>query len=302
MRAVLPLLVVLLAPAALAQAPLPGTSVALLIDPFEGWAAPAGEAQATPVTLTVGCDAQRIAPPTTVRFSVVQAPAWAEVTIGPETVSTSEPQLCETGELTFVAELTARSTTDAPAFYPALIEIEAIVSQPMRGPISTLASIPFAAGYFSIIDVAAERTLLTIPPDGSGTFKLVVTNFGNANTRVDVELKALAEGLLVEDVEPFVLQSRHAGGTTIAKTLRLDVERVGDATAPIPLVARWRSSYALDRALAGDSGELKLMVVLGASDTLDAASVDEDLPARVPTSPALLVAALAVGAALLRRR
>lgn len=303
MRALLPLGILLLAPLALAQTVLPGPSASIVAQPFPDVVHPLEGALGTPFEVHVSCDAGRVAPPTSITLAITQKPAWAEVVVSPESFMTSDAQPCE-HELVFFGTLSAQTSDQAPAFYAALVELEATVAQPLHAIASGKASIPLTAGFFSVVDVSAKDTILHIPPGGDGTIDLVVTNFGNANTKVILETKALASGLAFEQPLPIVLQSKQAGGSAISSKVRIDVARTADVASPIPIVVTWRSSYALDPSLVGDAGEVKMMVVAGAPEELfDAASLeDEDVPARVPTPPLAAVLSLVLGLALVLRR
>lgn len=301
MRALPMLAFALLVPVASAQLPAQSGSLALTVEPYETWLAPDGPPLSAPITLIVGCDAGRVAPATSVTFSVVRVPAWADVEIVPS-VAEAEAQLCPSSFLEFRAELVARATHDAPAFTPELVEVEALVTQPMREPLRTTTGAPLSAGFFSILDVKPESAVVAIPAEGGGELEVVFTNFGNADTRVEVEVTPLAPGVVVEDPAPFVLQSRHTGGTAIAKTVRLEIERTQDVGEPIPVKLSWRSHYVFERAIGGDAGELSFVVTREAGAALDAASFADEIPARVPMPPVGAVLALALALALALRR
>lgn len=297
MRILLALALVGLAPFAHAQVP-PAASVTVVLPPWDDLLAPGGEARATPFEVRVACTAERVLPPTIVVLELDRRPAWAELTIEPSMFTRPDPTLCEGHEFVFRAQLHARATEQAPAFMPELVEVEASVSQSTGASFSAKASAPLTAAFFSILDVSAKRVPVAVAPGEAGTFDLVVTNFGNANTRVDVEIEALAQGLFVGGVEPFVLQSKQAGGTTIAKTLRIEIERASESTEPVPLVVRWRSRYALDPNLAGGAGEMRLMVLVS-----EAQESADDPAARVPmpTIPSVLALVFALALAMRRR-
>lgn len=304
MRA-LPAIVVLLAlvPFVAAQAVLPPTSSTMLIDPFRDPAPPEGGAITTPVTLRVACDADRAAPPTQVTFALTQHPAWADVTLEPSAMETTQPQTCTDGAIAFVTMLSARVSTQAPAFRPETVEVEATIVQPMRPPVAARGMIPLTAAFFSLVDVSARRTVLELPAGGSGAFDLVVTNLGNAVTRVDFDATSPGGRLQIQTPMALSLQSKQAGGSTISSSVRLIVHRTDGSSEPIPVSFAWRARYALDADLHGDSGEVKLMVAPPGTDAAsDAATLMEETRARVPMPPAILVAALAFALALVRGR
>lgn len=304
MRALLAFALLLaLVPSAAAQAVLPPTAATFLIDPFRDPAPPEGGAITTPATLRVACEADRAAPPTRVTFALAQRPAWADVTLEPSAMETTQPQTCTDGAIAFVTMLYARASTQAPAFREESVEVEATIVQPMRPPVAARGMIPLTAAFFSIVDVSARRTVIELPAGGSGAFDLVVTNLGNAATRVDFDARSIGEGVRLQTPSQVLLQSKQAGGNTISSNVRLLVLRAEGSNEPVPVSFQWRAQYALDPDLRGDAGELKLMVVApGASSASDAATVAGEAAARVPMPPAILAAALAFALALVRKR
>lgn len=292
--------ILLLAPLAAAQTNLPPAALTLEADQREGVAQPLGDPVEIPLTVRVSCDPSIAAGKITILYELTRFPPWGRFTLTPSE-DEAHVSACRDGVVTFETRLVALATSDAPAFAPEELEVTATAHVPLREPARATLALPFTAGYFSIIDVNAERSQISVAPGSFATFRLRVTNFGNAATRLSFEVDA-ERGLRVQIPPPIVLGSRQAGSNDIAQDALLVAHRVDEGTRLQALQVRWHAAYALDARLAGEGGQMSLLVLPGRADTIAAAPPQELIEARVPGAGAALAAAGAIAAALARRR
>ena len=303
MRRLIPTLLLLaLLPAAAAQALLPDAPALLRVEPFLAHAPPGGEAVSTPFRAEVACDAALAAGSMRIVYRIAYAPPWANVEVRPPS-DEADHSRCTDGVVVFDGVLVATVGTEAPAFTPEAVRLEAEVTQPLRPPARAAADTPLAAGYLSVVQVAPERAEMRLLPGERGAALLRATNFGNGHTRVDFEILSADAGLRVEPPVAIHLGSRQGGDPNAARDVRIEVERTAGDAAPRSFLVRWHASYAFDRTLAGDSGLVSIVVLHGAdAHAVDAAALADDVQARVPDAPPLLALSLAAALALLRRR
>lgn len=163
-----------------------------------------------------------------ITYSVKSAPAWASVTISPQTDvftfgSTPTPGATVTGTKTF--SVTVSASDQAPAFSPGPIEIQAVTSTtPAFKAANGLGSVPIEADYFALIDLNLAEKIKVDRPQTPVIFPLTITNLGNANTKVNFELADYTQNLQVPVPDSVTLQSRQAGGSTNQQTVNLQVQ------------------------------------------------------------------------------
>lgn len=180
------------------------------------------------------------------------------------TPATDEADLssCHEGYVSFAARLLVSASDQAPAFYPAESEVSALVTQQARRAGEARVSFPIAAGYFSILDVSAQRTQAYAGAGGDVRFPLWVTNFGNGHTHVDFEV-VTRPGLDAHAPAPILLMGRQAGASEVTASVLIFARRAADAIGSQPILVLWSSSYVLDHDLDGDSGLPSLLLLEG---------------------------------------
>lgn len=285
------LVMLLLAPIGTAQPPV-ADWVSVEIAPF---AAPVPPLQ-SPVTTTFRTSLSCLLATETgvapVIYTLIEAPKWATVVISPAT-DAAEATECEEGRLHLEGTITVTANDQAPAFVVLPIVIEAR-AEARPTPQSGRGTVNLSAGYFSILDVQLEEAQVVVPPGASHDFAVRVTNFGNADTRVEAFLLEAAEGLQVAIPPPVVLQSKQAGGAQIAQDLVFRVttdaggglvNRVGNVNVEI------RSSAASDPSLVGDGSTVSFLVT-----TRTGAKENSSDDRSLPLGWALVPAALAIAA------
>ena len=304
-RSLVALVLLLAAPLAAAQSVLPSGSVTLLADPIEERLEPGGPPAVSRLVVEVSCDASAAAGRIVVDYAITQVPAWAVAAVEPAH-DEADVSRCQDGFARFEAQLLASASPDAPAFRPEPIGVQVQAAQPLRPVALGETSVVVWADYFSIVDAVAESTLLEIDRGASESVRVRFTNHGNANTRLDFELIADGHGVTAHPANPITLESRQAGGTSIADDVDLWIDRSQDATGAATVLLRWRAAYALERSIVGDSGSIVFTLPAPGTEVnappRPPGALIDDVEARVPMPPAALVLALAALVALLVRR
>jgi hypothetical protein len=296
---------VLPAPFALAQG---APTVAVSIVPPPEAVPPLQGTVTFPFNVVVYCPPAAMLPPgLRVDYAVTRIPSWATVTVSP-TSDTIDPLQCQPPPAGSQAirhgTLTVSATADAPAFTPDVVELEARVTMPTGEQGRGRASAPVIAGFFSILDATPLDAAKRAAPGQSVAFPVRVINFGNANTRVSFDLQSAGEGARVVLPADVTLQSRQSGGSQFASDVLVGASRLPGAVGDIPIIVHYKSHYALDPHLQGDSGTFALLLRGGGADPepVEASSADPPSSLRqLPLSPLAAIVA-GIGAALLRRR
>lgn len=285
-------LLLLLPAHAAAQEPL---AMDVTIDPFAAPVAPLQGTGVTNVTVDAPCVAPGGADPTRPMLDlwVAETPRWATVVLSPASIPAEAAQ-CQMGRLALRAQLIVAASDQAPAFAPAPIEVRAT----WRGSspnVTGMGRVDVAAGYFSILDVQLAEAIKEVKPGEDAGFPLVVTNLGNARTRVVVTVENTTESLVPREVAPFVLQSRQQGEPVISASPTLTVGTRGDAgyNNQVGVVTYRITSHHADRPeLAGDETSVSVLV------TIKGLNPDAPVP-----GPGIGLAALGiVAAAIVARR
>lgn len=255
------LALVLLAPLALAQAPIP--LVELSIDPFADLAKPLQAPVSTAIHARVSCALVRGPNGIPISYSVVSAPAWATVTIDPPTDVIEPLVSCDTtsgGWVTREAVLSLQANDRAPAEAPAPIEVEVRADGTEE---AALASVDVAASFFSILDVELIEAIHTMSPGATKEIVITVTNHGNGATRVTFETAEIGEGLTVALPDPFVLESAQSGGTRLSEDAIVRVttaDRSGFVNEVGIINLRILSAFEGDPSQEGDESQASLLV------------------------------------------
>jgi hypothetical protein len=236
-----------------------------------------------------------------VQYSITRLPPWAQATISP---ATDHPNgdLCQGGQLTLRTFLSVSVTDQAPAFAPDSVELAASVTDSAHAVGTGRTSFPIAASYFSILDVSSPIATIGVPPSQSGVVPILITNLGNANTKVTFTIESPANDFSVRVPVPVLLESKQSGGTQASRTVPIEIyrtERV-DSTSETVTV-KWSSAYALDPKVIGDSGKFSFVVTSAegsAQPQEPPVNKLKDVPG--PALPLVLVALVAIGVALRR--
>jgi hypothetical protein len=248
-----------LAPAAQAQGPLPQPTLLVNVEVPQAHVPPLGPAVRTSgvVELTA------FAPPLgsqRITLAVLKAPAWAEVVVSPPEVYIDLQPFGTTwvGEAEFEVEL--RASEQAPAFAPGPVVVGARLDPGTLSPgADAETSFPVVAGWFPLLDVQAASPV-RVPAGERHVFPVTVTNFGNANTKVLLELVGKPGKLDVQLPASVVLQSKQAGGTQTSTRLPLGISAPADFTDTTPVTLRVTPVYALDATLRGEESIVTILV------------------------------------------
>lgn len=296
MRALL--LLALVAPLALAQPDVVDwidAEIAPFAEPVAPLQAPKITTLATRVSCLLGDPAIAGVP---ITYTVVEPPAWLSATISPASDVAPLGQCTEGYTDVRSATITVTANERAPGFTPTPLVVEIAAGTAERERRESV-SVEVSASFFSILDVQAVETQATIAPGGSHDFNVVVTNFGNARTRVEPVLTEKGDAIAVTLPSPLVLGSRASGDSDILGTLAIRVmgsDQGAFGGEAAVLSVRFNSYYADDGSIRGDTADVAFAVTLRSG----AAAAAEKSSIASPALP-LILAALVIGTAFARR-
>ena len=235
---VLPALLLLLAPLVRAQDP----ALAVEVDPFPFPLKPLAETGRAEVRFTAPCGAPLV-------LSTEAPREWMVAEVEPD--RPSAPGTC-IGAWNGTAELRVRFTQDAPAMetWPLLVRAEA-------GEARASAEAAVTPAFLGVLDVQANRTSLTVEPQRPATFEVVVTNLGNGNTKVVVEVIQRSRALQVPVPVPVTLQP---GQRATLPVTAMATPRNGANDQTEVFTLRLTSAHALHPEQAGDAHTLSFNV------------------------------------------
>lgn len=272
MRAAI-LLVALLAgvPAAAGQV---GGEVTVSIEEPNAPILPLAERASLNVTIDVVCPllAQDAGRPSLVRVHLLEAPAWARVTLSPAEHVVPPTSECAGTTHRLVSKLDATTSAEAPAFEPTRVRVGAALVD-LRGNHSGEATVLIEADYFPVLDVSVPEPIRIARPGERLAFAVTVTSLANAPTRV--EFAVVGEptgGLLVERPDPIVLPPRGANGGS-STTLSVDVVAPeGSLLTNQPSLATLvaRATDALSRSAEAAEIQFSLLVTAKGTSSLPA--------------------------------
>jgi hypothetical protein len=242
------------------------TTTALEISPPTQAIKPLGPFIALPikVTYTYVTTASISLAATPIEMKVTNAPAWVVTTLSPTTVyaPVDETQAAGGGgqqqkSVTLNAFLLVSTTADAPAFTQGNIEITATAA-PNSGLSGSQAknAIPVQADFFSILEATTPTTIQKAKPQSQVTYPITVTNFGNAQTKVEFIVESVPEKWQVTPPSPITLLAKQQGGQQNTKTANVVIQtpfQNGYLNVVGAVTIRLKSTYALDPKIIGDS-------------------------------------------------
>jgi hypothetical protein len=243
------------------------TTTSIEITPVTQPVKPLGPFITVPITIkylyTQTASVALAATPITLR--VTNAPSWLVTTLSPTTVYAPVNQVAGaqgTGsnaqlEVVLPANLLVSATADAPAFTQGPIAIQADAAD--NGALtasSATNSFSVNADFFSIIEATTPQTIQRAKPQQQVTFPITVTNFGNAQTKVEFSTESVPDKWQASPPAPVQLAARQAGGTQNAKTANFNLQtpfQNGYLNVVGAVTIRLKSNYALDPKVIGDS-------------------------------------------------
>jgi hypothetical protein len=253
-----------------AQAQVAPSQVTIDIDPFRDPIRPmSGTATSTgSVAYSYHLSGGGALGATQVNLRVVEAPPWASVTVSPSSLffeidgQPGAGQTISAGSQSF--RIFIATTSDAPAFQPASLRVQAsaVENQPID-PSTAEDSIPIEADFFSVIDAQVAQPIRVVRPQTNVEFPVTITNFGNAQTRATISMQQVTEGLQVPTPQPVTLHSEQMGGDAIQATVPISLEtpfRNGYMNQPGLIDAMIKATYALDTSREGDSLPVSVLV------------------------------------------
>jgi hypothetical protein len=195
-----------------------------------------------------------------IQLSVTQFPPWAVATVSPSTVYAPvdfAPSGGQPVQRTLNSFLLVSATQDAPAFTQGVIEVQAASQgngnlQQSTGSVQ----VPVQADFFSIIEATTPNAIQKAKPQALVSYPVTVTNFGNAQTKVEFLPEGVPEKWQVTPPSPVTLQARQQGQQQNSRTVNLNVQtpfQNGYMNVVGAITMRIRSSYALDPKVIGDS-------------------------------------------------
>lgn len=278
------LALVLILPLAAAQ----GTHVRVEVEPLDAPLDPESPAELT-FRVNVECLPQSPdAAARTVHVWVADAPTWLEVDPKPA-ISEVDPSTCTTSSIVVEGILALRATSEAPA--GRLTRVTLLAAAEGFGDNATGATtFDVEPGYFAMLDVSAGDSIAIVPPGGTHTFVVRVSNHGNDATRVWLETLGGTRGVNVTLPPPVTLDSQQQGGAATSAELAVAVtaaRAVGYKNEPTAVSLRVMSA----RVGSEEPNSADTVTVLLTTKGFDA-----------PPAPPVAWAAAVVAAALVTRR
>lgn len=133
----------------------------------------------------------------TITLEIVDTPSWATATLAKETLTTAISD--ETKTTTTV--LSIHVSEDAPAFGNGYVKIKA-KTESLNGPLgrltiingtTTTVTVNFQPDYLAEISIEKPFDFKKISPVNTTTIPINITNLGNGETTIDVEIEELPE-------------------------------------------------------------------------------------------------------------
>ncbi len=257
--AVLAGLVIVAAPSALALPTSLQISVEVPDDPIR----PLSGSKAFPATVKYSypaAAAKGAIAPTRISLSS-DGPSWATVTISPATLFLMPGDTSETtGDFSVIVSTLA----DAPALEPRNVKIKATAQKngDLLEASNAESAFPVRADYFGLLNVEVPPAIRMIGPQKTVDFPLLLTNLGNALTKVEFLVNATA-GLQVPTPQDAQLGSPIGDAAAARKTVMLTVQaphRTGYMNDDGSVTVTMRSAYALDPSKRGDEMTVSLLV------------------------------------------
>lgn len=240
------------------------TNINLNISPPQQPVKPLGAFLALPIAIDYSYAPSSAAiAPTQIGLTVTQFPPWAVATVSPSTVFatvTAQPSgVAQQTSPQLTATLLITATQDAPAFTQGIIEVTAtaLPNGNLDGT-STPVQIPIQADFFSILEANTPNAIQKAKPQALVSYPVTVTNFGNAQTKVDFSIDegGIPEKWQVALPPPVTLQARQQGQTQNTRSVNVQVQtpfQNGYMNVVGAITVRLRSTYALDPKVIGDS-------------------------------------------------
>lgn len=269
------------------------------IAPFEELVVPLQGPKSTTMTTRVSCLFGEPIVGIPITYLIVEQPSWSSVMIDPVSAVAPMGQCAEGYAEAQEAQISVAATDQAPGFAPTPLVVEITAGTGEREQKERV-SVNVSASFFSVLDVQAAEAIVVIPPGASHDFNVVVTNFGNARTKVEAAVIDHSNTITVTVPPPLVLGSRQHGDSDILGTLSIratSTEQGRFVNSVAVANVRINSYYAEDDAYVGDSTNIAFLVTVRSG----AAAAAEKSPVDSIALP-LVLAALAIVAALARGR
>jgi hypothetical protein len=235
----------------------------LTVDDFATRVTPLEGQIVTNFTVVVHCALVDF-PGTALTYSIERQPAWSEVVVSPA-LDLIEPADCLGTTTTRHGTLTVGATDAAPAFRPEPIALRLDAGSGERKATAT-DTVDLTAAWFSRLDFTVTESIKMALPDEQVVYEVRVTNGGNGPLRVAFESGGAAQSLKVTLPDPITLQSRQTDGPdaaveAIVRILVQTPDATGWTNEPASIVVRATSHHADDASLAGDSGQISMLVM-----------------------------------------
>lgn len=260
-----------LAMSPLAAAQEQNTALQVTLKPIEGDIQPLVDTKVIDgtVELTVFTSSCTNLAPIEVKLTVAKAPSWASVVLSPNSLfftpgqgGTSCGSATIKGTQTFKAQVFA--TQEAPAFQPENIQITATSPSFAGGKSGAgMAETPIKAGYYSILEARVDQPIMIARPQDTVSFPIVVSNFGNALTKVNFVVESSnPEKLIPNQLNPVTIESRLSGKANSA-TVTLNAitpYHNGYLNEVAAMTVDIKGAYANDPSKTGDAMKINVIV------------------------------------------
>ncbi len=235
---------------------------------------------------------------TPINVEITNNPSWITATMSPSTVYAPVEETNQDGQQTVQVEstLVLQTTADAPAFQQGNVQIQATAQSNgnMEGSSGT-ATVAVTAGFYSILNAQTPQKVVTARPQQKVDLPITITNLGNANTNVFLDIESGDEKLIQNTVlpSPVTVPSKQQGSKDNTQTVLVQVQtpfKNGYINEPGVLSMKISSTYALDQSVKGMSTRVSSLITT------------KGFYVPGPTMPAMLASLLGVALVMGRGR
>lgn len=242
----------LLAGGAAGQNEDPEATIGLSATPPETPLEPGGPVTETNLTVTVTCQDGGNGT-FEVGLTAPASPAWLTASLDPSALTVGWDECDDDADsdgFQKTVTLAVNASRDAPAFQQGNVEV-----QGTSDPANATTTIPYQPGFRGEIQADPGDGTVELEAGGSGDLPLQVTNLGNGDITVFLEVREDA-GLDIVLPGAFTVPSPATGGEDDARNVTLSVQHVCSSPGPVDRRDDVRvhvdSAYALDQSLEGD--------------------------------------------------
>ena len=152
-----------------------------------------------------------------VKLSIAKQPSWAQVSLQPASIQfkPKDASGCGTTQISDEQPFKAFvfATADAPAFQSEALDFKAdLVNFNGNKGTSTTGGTFIKAGFYSILEARVDNPIQIARPQETVQIPIIITNFGNAPTKINFKVESTnPEKLVPSQITPVTIESRVSG-------------------------------------------------------------------------------------------